>query len=48
MLTEVQRDLFFAPLKPLFNQQTQSDGMYQCGECEEVTKTIKVQALKAS
>lgn len=41
-LTELQRDLFFKPLKPLFNTAAMSDGIWQCGECGEVLKCIKV------
>jgi hypothetical protein len=41
-LTEVQRDLFFKPLKMLFNEATHVEGLCQCGECGEVMKNIKV------
>ncbi|KAL7072491.1 hypothetical protein ACQ4LE_007941 [Meloidogyne hapla] len=40
-LTETQRDLFFKPLKPLFNKNVSSDGLCQCGECGDVRKNIK-------
>ncbi|KAL3110732.1 hypothetical protein niasHT_011237 [Heterodera trifolii] len=40
-LTEHQRDLFFKPLKPLFNLNTVDDGFWQCGECGEVLKNIR-------
>uniref|UniRef100_A0A915LZ38 Uncharacterized protein n=1 Tax=Meloidogyne javanica TaxID=6303 RepID=A0A915LZ38_MELJA len=40
-LTETQRDLFFKPLKPLFNKNVSSDGLCQCGECSDVRKNIK-------
>lgn len=40
-LTEVQRDIFFAPLRPLFNGPA-TDGLYQCSECSEVLRCIRV------
>lgn len=40
-LTEVQRDIFFAPLRPLFNGPAM-DGLYQCSECSEVLRCIRV------
>lgn len=46
-LTEAQRDLFFKPLKYLFNQNLQNDGLCQCGECGDMLKSVKVKFLKA-
>jgi hypothetical protein len=37
-LTEVQRDIFFSPLRPLFNNA--KDGLYQCSECGAVLKSL--------
>lgn len=39
-LTEVQRDIFFAPLKPLFTGKL--DGNHQCSECGAVLRSIQV------
>ncbi|KAH7694656.1 hypothetical protein AAVH_38292, partial [Aphelenchoides avenae] len=37
-LTEVQRDLFFSPLRPLFTNA--KDGLHQCSECGVVLRSL--------
>ncbi|KAI1697075.1 zinc finger protein [Ditylenchus destructor] len=39
-LTEVQRDIFFAPLRPLFSGN-ETEGRCQCSECGEFFRSIK-------
>lgn len=39
-LTEVQRDLFFSPLRPLFTNA--KDGLHQCSECGVVLRSLLV------